>query len=145
MKRRSDAYTSRTGVGITPSTLRTIAERRTADDSDGYGDDASGTATIQATSSTETMPSAAPTPESNACACRQVMRWRRCPAPHTASNCPAIETIRTHTIATGTWACPPARCEPSGRASCAPSAAPPKKPTRENNPTTAPLRNPPIA
>ncbi len=53
--------------------------------------------------------------------------------------------MSTHTIATGTCACPPARCEPSGRASCAPRAAPPKKPTSEKKPTTAPLRKPPIA
>ncbi len=35
MKCRSDEYTSRTGVGITPSTPRTIVDRRTADDSEG--------------------------------------------------------------------------------------------------------------
>jgi hypothetical protein len=71
---RSDEYTLRTGVGITPSTPRTIAERRTADDSDGYGEDASGTATIQATSSTEITPSAAPIAASTFCAGFQVMR-----------------------------------------------------------------------
>ncbi len=71
---RSDEYTLRTGVGMTPSTPRTIAERRTADDSDGYGEDARGTATIQATSSTEMTPSAAPMPASTCCAGRQVMR-----------------------------------------------------------------------
>jgi hypothetical protein len=60
MNRRSDEYTLRTGVGITPSTPRTMTDRRTAEDSDGYGEDASGTATIQATSSTARTPSAAP-------------------------------------------------------------------------------------
>ncbi len=35
MNRRNDEYTSRTGVGMTPSTPRTIDDLRTADDSVG--------------------------------------------------------------------------------------------------------------
>jgi hypothetical protein len=101
---RNDEYTLRTGVGITPSTPRTIAERRTADESDGYGEDARGTATIHATSSTEMTPSAAPIAASTCCAGLQVMRCRRWPPPHTAINWPAIASVRTHTIAIGTCA-----------------------------------------
>ena len=48
-------------------------------------------------------------------------------------------------IATGTCAVPCARCLLSGTASWMPRAAPPKKPSIDNSPTTAPLRNPPIA
>src|SRR5664279_873223 len=65
-----------------------------------------------------------------------------CPAIHTPAIWPTIASRSTEAMAIGTWARPLASRDPSGPASCAPSAAPRKKPRSDSTPTTAPLRKP---
>ena len=128
--------------GITSSTLRTIVESLASDASDGYGEEASGTAIIQATSSTEATPSTLPTPASTWRPELRTKRARTMPPAQMPSSCPRIARTSTHTRATGTCARPCATRDPIGSASCAPANAPRKNPSRDSTPTTAPLRKP---
>src|SRR5512133_1011966 len=96
---RSDLYSSRTGEGTSVSTALMTSLRRTADDNFGYGEEASGVATIQATSSTAITDTAAPSTESTVWAGCQVIRLRSSPPSQTATTCPASAQTSTTAIA----------------------------------------------
>jgi hypothetical protein len=141
---RSEEYSVRTLFGSTLLTARTMREWLASDARVGNGEDASGTATIQATSRTPTTPITAPSAESQG---RRPPRMKRAfnrPARNTPSNWPTVARTSTQTMATGICARPLARCEPIGFATWAPTTAPPKNPISEKTPTSAPLRKPPI-
>ena len=131
--------------GSRSSTARIVTERRTWSDRVGNGANASGSATIQATSSTASTENSAPTTRSSCRAGCQVTLERSRPATPTAINWPSKAKNSTQTIATGTCAAPWASARPNGLASWAPIAAPPKKPAKDSPPSSAPLRKPPTA
>src|SRR5436305_1812123 len=140
--RRSDSDSALASLGITVLITCSSALLRTARDSPGIGEEPSGAATNQATSSTAMMETTEP-PRSSRLRPTGLRIEERSRAPSQLANaCPPIAMTSTVSSETNTRATPSVKKSAKNGPSCRPIAAPPKNPTNDSRPVRKPWRYP---